>query len=159
MTRRSLAERPEAIARCLVEVEKHLAQQIAELDRRKPNDPAALATWQDWMTFLAELREALDRLAAAVDATMQEAGVAKEEAEKVQSALDVYKQKIANWPVANAEEVVDGSCRFGLVAICATIEMIFGQPLAGGAIGAAIFGGPRIGKAVGEAMRSGGGPS
>jgi hypothetical protein len=98
------------------------------------------------------LLEAIQRLRAAVPA----AGVPTDgEAARMVGLLSLYKQKCAEWPRANADDLVDGTWRLGIVGASAGLFVAFGLPTwAGLAIGGAAFGGKRILDALSAAEKA-----
>ena len=79
--------------------------------------------------------------------------VQEEDTEAAQSLIKVYHEGFSSWALSNAPDVVDGTCRMGLVAGVTGILTMCGAPVmvAAGIAGLA-YGGPRL-KDVGKTLK------
>lgn len=155
LTKENLELRPVEISAYLYALRLLLEEKTRQLEGRKPNDAEALKEWQSWMDFLFNAHQSVVKLSLLVNEAASSRQVAPAIAEQTQNVLDTYKKAFFDWPRENAAEVVDGTFRATLVGCCAVVGGLFGQPIAGALIGAAIFGGSKVGKAIGDAIKSG----
>ena len=66
---RRLGERPTEIREAARKLSKAIADQIAELNASKPNEPGRLAQQNDFVAFLQTIAAGLDALAEAIDSS------------------------------------------------------------------------------------------
>ena len=84
-----------------------------------------------------------------------QAPIELEGAEKVEKLSRLFARKFGEWPRANADDLVDNTCRFALIGAVACLAPLIGVPALYGFIGAgAIFGGKKIADAVKLAIES-----
>lgn len=84
--------------------------------------------------------------------------VSDEDAKAAQSLINVYQDEFSSWARTNAPDVVDGTCRAGLVGCATGVMVMLGAPvMIAATIGGFAYGGERlkgIGKAVKEAIKN-----
>lgn len=94
------------------------------------------------IAVLCILDSAISRMRAAVPA---EGAVTKVDAEKVEKLSRVYARHFAEWPRANAGDLVDSAYRGGLVGATVALGALCGFPLTHAlAAGIVLFGGKKI---------------
>jgi dTDP-4-dehydrorhamnose 3,5-epimerase len=130
-----------------------LESKIIELEGAKPNSSLRLESWEQDKKHLVEVSALVRKLRLIIPKKRED--LTEEIIAETTSLLSLYKQKISEWPMENANEVTDGIMRVSLVGICAGVGLIFGVPIWGAGIGMAMFGGEKIGKAISSAIKGG----
>ena len=89
---RRLSERPEEISEGARALSKAIADQIAELNASKPNEPDRLAQQNDFVVFLQTIAGGLDALAESIDRAIAAGSVEKPEPILLGKAGEIARQ-------------------------------------------------------------------
>ncbi|MFQ1699771.1 hypothetical protein ACJ5NV_04165 [Loktanella agnita] len=154
---------PEQIARTKTAMETHrrelpancdailsyITLEIERLQSRNYRDDAEMEETKRQITVLTTLHQAMSRLATLIPATDD---MAQADAVEAEGLVRLYAGKFQEWPRANADEMVDNTCRFALVGLTAMMLPMVGVSATVATIaGAAFFGGERILKNINSA--------
>jgi hypothetical protein len=116
---RRLGERPTEIREAARKLSKAIADQIAELNASKPNEPDRLAQQSDFIAFLETIAAGLDTLAEAVDSAIAAGSPDKPEPILLGKAGEIARKinaAIVEGLERNRSYIVDCSIKFCLFA-------------------------------------------
>lgn len=157
---------PEQIAKTKAAMERHRRElpanfdailgyiilEIQRLQDRNYRDDADRNESVRQIGVLKTLHQAILRLTMLIPETED---MPQEDAVAAESLVRLYVSKFKEWPRANADEMVDNSCRFALVGLSAmTLPMLGVSATVATVAGAAFFGGDRILKNIRSAKEA-----
>ncbi len=119
MVERRLGERPTEIREAARKLSKAIADQIAELNASKPNEPDRLAQQNDFIAFLQTIAAGLDALAEAIDSAIAAGSADKPEPILLGKAGEIARKinvAIVEGLERNRSYIVDCSIKFCLFA-------------------------------------------
>jgi len=119
MVERRLGERPTEIREAAQKLSKAIADQIAELNASKPNEPDRLAQQNDFIAFLQTIAAGLDALAEAIDSAIAAGSADKPEPILLGKAGEIARKinaAVVEGLERNRSYIVDCSIKFCLFA-------------------------------------------
>ena len=127
-----------------------IENEIKRLQERNYQDDLEAAESKRLITVFMSILRATQEMSAHVPVDRK---VDEEDTKAAQSLIKVYHEGFSSWALTNAPDVVDGTCRMGLVAGATGIMVMCGAPamVAAGIAGLA-YGGPRL-KDVGKTLK------
>ena len=131
-----------------------IENEIKRLQEKNYQDDLEAAESKRLINVLMSILRATEELSAHVPVDRK---VEEEDTKAATSLIHVYHEQFSSWARTSAPDVVDGTCRMGLVAGVTSILTMCGAPVmvAAGIAGLA-YGGPRlkdVGKTVKDALK------
>lgn len=135
-----------------------LAEMIAqEYERTRGRNPCNELEEQERARALGFFEKLNGSVLALSNAVAEHLPGEVDKTEEVVPLLSYYRDLFADWPRANAPELVDSSSRIVLVAICAGVGGLAGAPIIGAMIGSAFFGAGKVQEAIAAVKSAGSG--
>lgn len=127
-----------------------IENEIKRLQEKNYRDDLEAAESKRLITVFMSILRATQEMSVHVPLDRE---VEEEDTKAAQSLIKVYHEQFSSWALTNAPDVVDGTCRMGLVAGVTGILTMCGAPVmvAAGIAGLA-YGGPRL-KDVGKTLK------
>ncbi len=125
-----ISERPHEVEVLSAKLAARIDRELENIDQNKPNEPAGLLAYEEYKTFLQELRDGLKVLESAVSIARNEASpkAKRQLFEKASETVQTLGRKIDDWIKTNSALAVDYSSKTVLLGLGTLLLTACGAP-------------------------------